>query len=169
MKSKFKIILISFFVIMIILFILSIFIYNRLKPLLGIKYNKTQVITKYKEDKTLFIKSVDEIIICDKNLYFNKFNSGITIGNNYSKNSKLFENLSNEELDKYENTLKVINDPMIKSIIKIENNIEFSISSPYGLDQYIVYLQDEKSYKFGRKIINKYKIDKYWYYIEAEK
>lgn len=167
MKNNNKIILNSIFVTIIIITILSAFIYNKIEFIFEPKYSKNDVVTEYKKNKPLFLQSINELLQ-EENICFNKNDNSISIQKYCYDKEKQINISSAFEKKKYANTLKIMNNNMIKRVTKNDENIEFAISSRYGLDQYIVYLKNKENYYFDKNIIRKLKIDDLIYYIEAD-
>lgn len=166
---------ILFFIILMTGIILINFIFT--KSISG--KSKNEVVKLYRDNQKLFDKAKEELTEeylekDNQDISFRMTMNNLTIEkyiNDMHTNMVDIVELSEEDCDKYLNTIKIIKELKIKSISTYNKAITFTVLSNLGYGKDIAYISqhsDINQYKEDNYVIHMEKIEGNWYYIEAE-
>ncbi len=166
MKKVILIIIVSVLLIFIILNILLTLVFGR-------KVNKQSIINKYKNNVEAFNKSLAELT--EENIYFNReilsWGKGkiiITIHEELEDGSVNVITVNENDYNKYQETISLMETLNIKRIHKSGQNIMFQFNAMIKFSQEIVKLRDEEYYIWSGHIIQyKESLGDDWYYVEC--
>ena len=82
------------------------------------------------------------------------------------ENNRL-EEIPNQQYEKYDNIINIMNEAKIISISKNYSNIMMLVGRAIRFGQYIVKINDEERLNWGYHVTEKIHIEDNWYYIET--
>ena len=79
----------------------------------------------------------------------------------------MFEEIPNQQYEKYDNIINLMNEAKIISISKNYSNIMMLVGRAIRFGQYIVKINDEERLNWGYHVTEKIHLEDNWYYIET--
>ena len=81
--------------------------------------------------------------------------------------NNMFEEIPNQQYEKYDNIINLMNEAKIISISKNYSNIMMLVGRAIRFGQYIVKINDEERLNWGYHVTEKIHLEDNWYYIET--
>ena len=81
--------------------------------------------------------------------------------------NNMFEEIPNQQYEKYDNIINLMNEAKIISISKNYSNIMMLVGRAIRFVQYIVKINDEERLNWGYHVTEKIHLEDNWYYIET--
>ena len=81
--------------------------------------------------------------------------------------NNMFEDIPNQQYEKYDNIINLMNEAKIISISKNYSNIMMLVGRAIRFGQYIVKINDEERLNWGYHVTEKIHLEDNWYYIET--